>query len=287
MQVDVICCQRGTLNQAQVTFRTNRATRPLISTLILLAKKLLKLPPTGLHKFWNPAIPAWRTWSKLGEHGKHRKYGRYGRHQLDYLKHSIYGSKHSIYGLQQFICQRDDSIHCFMAFLARVRNHNMRLENMILRQLKIGERQASCFLLLSQTFPPQTICLWNFHHQPPPPCCQWSEYWVVLASRQLVHRGCNHGWARASSLLLEDSNRPQQPHPQHQQYLQMQELGFQMIKIYPIHRFLINLLTNILHLVWAIGMHQQLILLSLCEKRRGLRYLFPTRSRSRGRWAVS
>ena len=124
-------------------------------------------PPTGLHKFWNPAIPAWRTWSKLGEHGKHRKYGRYGRHQLDYLKHSIYGSKHSIYGLQQFICQRDDSIHCFMAFLARVKNHNMRLENMILRQLKIGERQASCFLLLSQTFPPQTICLWNFHHPPP------------------------------------------------------------------------------------------------------------------------
>ena len=127
---------------------------------------LILNPPTGLHKFWNPAIPAWRTWSKLGEHGKHRKYGRYGRHQLDYLKHSIYGSKHSIYGLQQFICQRDDSIHCFMAFLARVKNHNMRLENMILRQLKIGERQASCFLLLSQTFPPQTICLWNFHHPP-------------------------------------------------------------------------------------------------------------------------
>ena len=168
MQVDVICCHRVTLNQAQVTFGTNRATRPLISTLILLAKKLLKLPPTGLHKFWNPAIPAWRTWSKLGEHGKHRKYGRYGRHQLDYLKHSIYGSKHSIYVLQHFICQRDDSIHCFMAFLARVKNHNMRLENMILRQLKIGERQASCCLLLSQTFPLQTISFWNFHHQPPP-----------------------------------------------------------------------------------------------------------------------
>ena len=122
---------------------------------------------------------------------------------------------------------------------------------------------------------------------PQPPSCQWSEYWVVLASRQLVHRGCNHGWARASSLLLEDSNHPQQPHPQHQQYLQMQELGFQMIKIYPIHRILSNLLTSILHLVWAIGMHRQLILLSLCEKRRGLRYLFPTRSRSCGRWAVS
>ena len=155
---------------------------------------------------------------------------------------------------------------------------------MILCQLKIGKRVV-CFYpkpSLPKPYPcgisPPT---------PPPPCCQWSEYWVVLASRQLVHRGCNHGWARASSLLLEDSNRPQQPHPQHQQYLQMQELGFQMIKIYPIHRFLINLLTNILHLVWAIGMHQQLILLSLCEKRRGLRYLFPTRSRSRGRWAVS
>ena len=43
MQVDVICCQRVTLNQAQVTFGTNRATRPLISTLILLGRWLLKL----------------------------------------------------------------------------------------------------------------------------------------------------------------------------------------------------------------------------------------------------
>ena len=43
MQVDVICCQRVTLNQAQVTFGTNRATRPLISTLILFSEGAFKV----------------------------------------------------------------------------------------------------------------------------------------------------------------------------------------------------------------------------------------------------
>ena len=32
---------------------------------------------------------------------------------------------------------------------------------MILRQLEIGKPQATCCLLLSQNFPPQTISLWN------------------------------------------------------------------------------------------------------------------------------
>ena len=103
---------------------------------VLLLMQVLQT--TGLYKLC--LLP-----SQMGEHGQE------GKHQFDNLKYSIYDSKHSIRGSKHSFCQPDDSKHSFTAFLATTeKSPHMRLENMILGQLRMGEHEVKCRALTTQ-----------------------------------------------------------------------------------------------------------------------------------------
>ena len=100
---------------------------------------------TGLYKLCH--LP-----SRMGEHGEHWEHGQDGKHQFDNLKHSIYDSKHSIRGSKHsFLSTRWLKTLSFTAFLATTeKSPHMRLENMILGQLRMGEHEVKCRALTTQ-----------------------------------------------------------------------------------------------------------------------------------------
>ena len=106
---------------------------------------LLQVLQTGLYKLCH--LP-----SRMGEHGEHWEHKQDGKHQFDNLKHSTYDSKHSIRGSKHSFCQPDDSTHSLLQHFWRQlkKSPHMRLENMILGQLRMGEHEVKCRALTTQ-----------------------------------------------------------------------------------------------------------------------------------------